>query len=115
MPSKNSGNESTGKSEQNKSPKLFNTRSTSRENLRKNDQDRFSIYIYKSKNSNSRCFFTHENLNADINFGTMEVTFLRNGRIKQIKPINSKFKSTALETLSTGKSSRSAEMGLKCK
>ena len=51
--------------------------------------------------SNSHCFFTYENLKADINFGTMEVTFLRNGRIKQVKPINSKFKSTAVETLST--------------
>ena len=56
---------------------------------------------YKSKNSNNHCVFTHENLKADINFGTMEVTFLRNGRIKQVKPINSKFKSTAVETLST--------------
>ena len=43
---------------------------------------------YKSKKPS--LLFTHENLKAEINFGTMEVTFLRNGRIKQVKRIDGK-------------------------
>ena len=43
---------------------------------------------YKSKKPS--LLFTHEDLKAEINFGTMEVTFLRNGRIKQVKRIDGK-------------------------
>ena len=43
---------------------------------------------YKSKKPS--LLFTHENLKAEINFGNMEVTFLRNGRIKQVKRIDGK-------------------------
>ena len=43
---------------------------------------------YKSKKLSFR--FTHENLKAEINFGTMEVTFLRSRTIKQVKRIDGK-------------------------
>ena len=43
---------------------------------------------YKSKKPS--LLFTHEDLKAEINFGTMEVTFLRNGRIKQVQRIDGK-------------------------
>ena len=43
---------------------------------------------YKSKKPS--LLFTHENLKAEINFGTIEVTFLRHGRIKQVKRIDGK-------------------------
>ena len=43
---------------------------------------------YKSKKLSFR--FTHENLKAEINFGTMEVTFLRSRTIKQVQRIDGK-------------------------
>ena len=43
---------------------------------------------YKSKKPS--LLFTHENLKAEINFGNMEVTFLRNGRIKQVRRTDGK-------------------------
>ena len=43
---------------------------------------------YKSKKPS--LLFMHEDFKAKINFGTMEVTFLRNGRIKQVKRIDGK-------------------------
>ena len=42
------------------------------------------------KNKKPSLVFTHGNLKAEINFGTMEVTFLRNGRIKKVKRIDGK-------------------------
>ena len=42
------------------------------------------------KNKKPSLVFTHGNLKAEINFGTMEVTFLRNGRIKKVKRIDCK-------------------------
>ena len=43
---------------------------------------------YKSKKLSFR--FTHENLKAEINFGTMEVAFLRSRTIKQVRRIDGK-------------------------